>query len=58
LPDLVVGDLIKLEAGMRIPADCLLVAGTDFVTDEAALTGEPEGVEKSEVNENNVIYNP
>ena len=45
------GDVIKLEAGMRVPADCLLVKGTDFACDEAALTGEPEQVEKGEVNE-------
>jgi calcium-translocating P-type ATPase len=56
--ELVVGDIIKLEAGMRIPADCLLIHGIDFAADEAALTGEPEQVEKSEVNEHNVEYNP
>jgi P-type E1-E2 ATPase len=50
----VVGDLIKIEAGMRIPADCLLISGTDVTADEAALTGEPEQVEKSEVNKHNV----
>ena len=43
---------------MRIPADCLLISGTDCVADEAALTGEPEGVEKSEVTEENFRYNP
>lgn len=56
--DLVVGDVIKLEAGMRVPADCLLVHAIDFTTDEAALTGEPEQVEKSDVNEHTVKYNP
>jgi Ca2+-transporting ATPase len=40
--ELVVGDLIKIEAGMRIPADCVLIDGTDFATDESAMTGEPE----------------
>ena len=53
-----VGDLIKLEAGMRIPADCILINCTDFAADEAALTGEPEQVEKSDVNEHNFEYNP
>lgn len=56
--ELVVGDVIKLEAGMRIPADCLLIQCTDFAADEAALTGEPEQVEKSDVNEHNFEYNP
>lgn len=40
--DLVVGDLIKIEAGMRIPCDCVLIEGTDIATDESAMTGEPE----------------
>lgn len=40
--DLVVGDVIKLEQGMRIPADCVLIEGTDIATDESAMTGEPE----------------
>jgi Ca2+-transporting ATPase len=37
-----VGDLIKLETGMRIPGDCIIVDGTDLAADESALTGEPE----------------
>jgi Ca2+-transporting ATPase len=45
--DLVVGDLIKIEAGGRVPADCVLIEGTDFATDESTMTGEPEQVEKS-----------
>lgn len=43
---------------MRIPADCLLLTGTDIAADEAALTGEPEQVDKSDVNEHNFAYNP
>lgn len=43
---------------MRIPADCILVSGTDVAADEAALTGEPEQVEKSEVTESNYSFNP
>ena len=44
--DLYVGDLIKIEAGMRIPADSILISGTDVATDESPMTGEPEQVEK------------
>jgi len=40
--ELVVGDIIKLETGMRIPADCVIIEGTDLATDESAMTGEPE----------------
>jgi len=39
---LVVGDVIKIESGMKIPADCVLIDGTDIATDESAMTGEPE----------------
>lgn len=38
---------------MRIPADCVLVQGTDVATDESSMTGEPEQVDKSPVTESN-----
>ena len=44
-----VGDIFKIETGMRIPGDSILVAGTDVATDESSMTGEPEQVEKSVV---------
>jgi magnesium-transporting ATPase (P-type) len=56
--ELVVGDLIQLMQGNRVPADCLLIESTDFATDESPLTGEPEQVEKSNVFEANYKYNP
>jgi len=56
--DLVVGDVIKIEAGMRIPADCVLIDGTDIATDESAMTGEPEQVEKAAVTQHNYMHNP
>lgn len=56
--ELVVGDLIKIEAGMRIPADCVLVDGTDVATDESSMTGEPEQVDKSVCNDSTYIHNP
>jgi len=56
--ELVVGDVIKIEQGMRIPADCLLLEGIDVSTDEAALTGEPEHMEKHHVTESNYESNP
>ena len=43
---------------MKVPADCVILSATDVSADEAALTGEPEQVEKFEVNEHNVAYNP
>jgi len=56
--DLVVGDVIKLESGSRIPADCIAIEGTDLATDESAMTGEPDQVEKSVVNAKNVHTTP
>jgi len=38
--ELVQGDLIQIEAGDRIPADCRLVYATGLQTQEASLTGE------------------
>ena len=51
IPDnqLLVGDIIKLETGMKLPADCVLIEGTDIAADESAMTGEPEQVEKQAV---------
>lgn len=55
---MVVGDVIDLQAGNRIPADCIMISGTDVACDESSLTGETMQEEKSEVNEHNIIYNP
>jgi len=45
---LVVGDLIELEAGCRVPADCRVTWATfGFATQEASLTGESLPVLKS-----------
>ena len=33
--DVVVGDVILVEAGMRIPADCILIDGMDVTCDES-----------------------
>lgn len=53
-----VGDVFKIETGMRIPGDSILIAGTDVSTDESSLTGEPEQIEKSVVTAENYFYNP
>ncbi|VEU39701.1 unnamed protein product [Pseudo-nitzschia multistriata] len=44
--DLVVGDLISLEAGDSIPCDGVVVHYDGLAVDESALTGEPEEIEK------------
>ncbi len=43
---------------MKLPGDIVVLESTDLATDEAALTGEPESIEKFAVNLNNIDYNP
>jgi len=45
--DLVVGDIVQLNAGDRIPADGLFIDGSDVSCNESALTGEPDDVKKN-----------
>lgn len=47
--DLVVGDLVVLAEGDRIPADGRVVAAHDLMTDESLLTGEAAPVRKAVV---------
>ncbi|WP_052341579.1 cation-translocating P-type ATPase [Salinarimonas rosea] len=45
--ELVPGDIVALEAGDRVPADIRLLRASRLRTQEAALTGESEPVDKS-----------
>jgi Ca2+-transporting ATPase len=51
--ELMVGDVIKFESGMKVPADCLVLEGQDIVCDEGELTGESIGIMKQAINEHN-----
>ncbi len=45
--DLVPGDVMLIEEGVKIPADGALLHSSDLCIDESSLTGEAEGVWKS-----------
>lgn len=44
--EVVTGDLVKLSAGNRVPADCRLIKCTNLTVDESSLTGESIAAEK------------
>ncbi len=46
IEELLVGDVIKLEYGMIVPADGMVVSGHDIMIDESALTGESDLIQK------------
>lgn len=46
--ELVPGDIIELEAGNYVPADCRIIEGFNLKIEESSLTGETEPVEKNE----------
>jgi len=56
--ELVVGDILIIPAGDTIPADCVIFKSFEFMTNEASLTGEPEGVHKDAVDNENYNTNP
>ncbi len=59
--NLVLGDVIELEAGDRVPADCVILSASGFYTDESILTGESEPAAKkaaSPDDEDNSINKP
>lgn len=46
--DILVGDIINIAAGDKIPADAIYIDGSSLKTNESAMTGEPIDIDKSE----------
>ena len=44
--EIVAGDIILLETGDKIPADCRLLTSVNLLADESSLTGESKAVIK------------
>jgi magnesium-transporting ATPase (P-type) len=47
--DIMVGDLLNLRTGDKIPADCYFLSGSDVKCSEAAITGESDDVKKGNI---------
>ncbi|WP_199798433.1 calcium-translocating P-type ATPase, PMCA-type [Clostridium fermenticellae] len=54
--ELVIGDLVIVESGDRVPADCMLIEDSNFMVDESILTGESVGVNKNSGAKDNLVY--
>lgn len=52
--ELTVGDVVRLSAGDKIPADGVLLSAVSLQTDESFLTGESVGVEKEKAAEEKI----
>jgi Ca2+-transporting ATPase len=48
--DIVVGDIVKLETGEEIPADCILLDCLNLTVDESSLTGELQATKSLDEN--------
>jgi P-type E1-E2 ATPase len=47
--NIVVGDIIKIKAGMNIPVDGILIEGSGVTVSEAAMTGESDELKKENI---------
>lgn len=55
--EIVIGDIVVIEDGDRIPADCVVIECSSLQSDEAILTGESVPVEKAPNNGGGILHN-
>ena len=55
--DVVVGDVLVVEAGDSVPADCRIIESYSLKVEESALTGESVAVEKFDyaISDDNIV---
>jgi Cu+-exporting ATPase len=41
-----VGDIIQINSGMQVPVDGIVIKGMGVLTNESAMTGEPDEMKK------------
>jgi len=56
--EVVVGDIIVLQEGDRVPADARVLSSVNLLADESLLTGEPVPVRKREWKEDDLTFIP
>jgi len=49
--DIVVGDIVKLDMGEEVPADCDLLESKNLIVNESSLTGEPQTSKTTDSND-------
>jgi len=49
--DIVVGDIVKLDIGEEVPADCDLLESKNLIVNESSLTGEPQTSKTTDPND-------
>ena len=54
--ELVPGDIMLLEEGMKVPADAIVLQQNDFTVDESIITGESLPVDKNETGGHIILY--
>jgi P-type E1-E2 ATPase len=55
--ELVVGDLVLIEAGMKVPCDIILLTSSVLIN-EGSITGESYPMTKTSITYSDTVYNP
>jgi P-type E1-E2 ATPase len=45
--NLLVGDVVEIKTGEKLPVDGILINASSMLSDESAMTGEPDSVKKT-----------